>query len=331
MCAVGDAVDGLMMATPLGPRLLGVPESAVERHSLAHLLTSMQGYNREQAVLAACFGPAPPLSAQAQARSQQAALPAPEAQQEACAATAASEGSMAAAGAAMGPDAASAATTSAQAAEQREQNAAAALHYSRTLAAAALYLAVSAKGLAEDPRVGGASMGRMLAKAVVGARSLELGRHSIQQAAPSLSPQPGATAQQPADLQEAVTGMLASGLPVLEKNGFEYLWASVSGSGGGRGSGGSSSISTARGSAALAAEVARCCTGDTSLGLGVFVKDSASNSFSLLGSALGPLPAGRGLVLVGDLNRTPRRHGRTPGRTSAYFLTTAVDDGRKLL
>ena len=148
------------------------------------------------------------------------------------------------------------------------------------------------------------------------------------QATTSLSELPGATPQPPADLQEAVRGMLASGLPVLEKNGFEHLWAgAASSSGSGRGAG----PATARGSAALAGEVARCCTGDTSLGLGVFAKDAASNSFTLLGSALGPLPAGRGLVLVGDLNRTPRRHGRTPSRTTAYFLTTAVDDGSKLL
>lgn len=145
------------------------------------------------------------------------------------------------------------------------------------------------------------------------------------QATPSLSALPGGTSQPLADLHEAVSSMLASGLPVLEKNGFEHLWAGTSGEGGGRGSG------TARGSAAMAAEVALCCTGDTSLGLGVFVKESTSNTFSLLSSALGPLPAGRGLVLVGDLNRAPRRHGRTPGRTSAYFLTTAVDDGSKLL
>ncbi len=139
------------MATPLGPRLLGVPESAVERHSLAQLLTSMQGYNREQAVLAACCGPAPPLSAQAQVRSQQAALPAP--QPEAGAGAPAAEGSAAALN--PGPAAGLASTSAppAQTAEQQERAAAAALHYSRTLAAAALYLAVSAKGLAEDPRV----------------------------------------------------------------------------------------------------------------------------------------------------------------------------------
>lgn len=121
--------------------------------------------------------------------------------------------------------------------------------------------------------------------------------------------------------------MLASGLPALEKNGFEHLWASAGSSGGG----GRSGMPTARSSAALAAEVARCCTGDTSLGLGVFVKEGAANSFTLLSNALGPLPAGRGLVLVGDLNRAPRRHGRTPGRTTAQFVTTAVDDGAKLL
>ena len=126
-----------MMATPLGPRLLGVPESAVERHSLEQLLTSMQGYNREQAVLAACFGPAPPLSAQAQARAQLAAVAAQASQQEAGPAAPAEEGSGVAADV-----------------EQRERNTAAALQYSRTLAAAALYLAVSAKGLAEDSRVG---------------------------------------------------------------------------------------------------------------------------------------------------------------------------------
>ena len=148
------------------------------------------------------------------------------------------------------------------------------------------------------------------------------------QATTSLSELPGATPQPPADLQEAVRGMLASGLPVLEKNGFERLWTGASSDGA---SGSGASMATARSSAALAAEVARCCTGDTSLGLGVFVKDGASNNFTLLSGALGPLPAGRGLVLVGDLNRAPRRHGRTPGRTTAQFVTTAVDDGTKLL
>ena len=165
-----------MMATPLGPRLLGVPESAVERHSLDQLLTGMQGYNREQAVLAACFGPAPPLSAQAQARSQQAALPASDAQQEE-----AGSGSGVAADAA-GAGAAAVGTQAAQAAEQRERNAAAALHYSRTLAAAALYLAVSAKGLAEDPRVrlaccGSSAGGRcMAAKCCSGRPQQQLAR-----------------------------------------------------------------------------------------------------------------------------------------------------------
>lgn len=136
----------------------------------------------------------------------------------------------------------------------------------------------------------------------------------------SLTAAPAAAEAQPAELQEAVQQVLAAGLPVLEKNGFEHLWA---GPGGGA-SGGA-------GSAALAAQVARCCTGDSALGLGAFVKEAGSAGFSLLASPLGPLPAGRGLILVGDLNLAPRRQGRTPGRTTARFVAAAADDGRKLL
>jgi hypothetical protein len=45
----GDVTDRLMMATPLGPRLLGVPEPAIARCSLAELVGEMQRYNSEQA------------------------------------------------------------------------------------------------------------------------------------------------------------------------------------------------------------------------------------------------------------------------------------------
>lgn len=124
------------MATPLGPRLLGVPEASIEHRQLGELLGSMQRYNRHQAVVAS-LGP-------------------PQAQ-----APAASPGG----GSGMGGDAEDAAAAEAEEAAARERRAAAAQLYSRQLAAAALVLGVGAKRVAEDPAVRGASLGRLLAKA----------------------------------------------------------------------------------------------------------------------------------------------------------------------
>ena len=81
----------------------------------------------------------------------------------------------------------------------------------------------------------------------------------------------------------------------------------------------------------VAREVARRCTGETNLGLGAFAKAAGSDSFSMLASPLGPLPSGRGLILVGDLDLAPRVRGNSPARTVARWLTVGVDDGRKLL
>ena len=134
-----------MMATPLGPRLLGVPEAGIERHRLSDLLISMQRYNREHAVLNARFG-----------------LPQHLGEQE-------EQGLAAAAGAGGGSDHASAASaasgTGATAAAQQQRYAESVQQYSRTLAASALWLALSSKRMAEDPSVAGLSLGRLLAKA----------------------------------------------------------------------------------------------------------------------------------------------------------------------
>ena len=81
----------------------------------------------------------------------------------------------------------------------------------------------------------------------------------------------------------------------------------------------------------LAAQVARHCTSDTHVGLGAFVQDSPSGRFSVAPSPMGPMPGGRGLLLVGDLDLAPRQRGRTAARTTTRWLTVGVDDGRKLL
>lgn len=125
------------MATPLGPRLLGVPEASIEHRQLGELLGSMQRYNRHQAVVAS-LGP-------------------PQAQAPAHASPGGGSG--------MGGDAEDAAAAEAEEAAARERRAAAAQLYSRQLAAAALVLGVGAKRVAEDPAVRGASLGRLLAKA----------------------------------------------------------------------------------------------------------------------------------------------------------------------
>lgn len=127
-------------------------------------------------------------------------------------------------------------------------------------------------------------------------------------------------------MQEAVQDLLAAGLPVLEHNGFAPLWKQEAAAGAGK----DANSNASSGASSLAAAVARDCTGAASLGLAAFVKDGASGSFSLVASPLGPLPSGRGLLLVGDLNLGPRQRGRT-ARTTATFLTVGVDDGRKLL
>ena len=128
-----------MMSTPLGPRLLGVPEAGIERHRLSDLLTSMQRYNREQAVLNARFGLPQQL---------------PEQEQE-------QPGFAGAAGAGGGSERASGAAGAAQ----QQRYAESVQQFSRTLAASALWLALSSKRMAEDPSVAGVSLGRLLAKA----------------------------------------------------------------------------------------------------------------------------------------------------------------------
>ena len=200
-----------MMVTPLGPRLLGVPESAVEHRQLGDLLSTMQQYNQEQAVLGACFGPAPPLSAQAQAAGKQQlqALPAPPQSQSqsqeagaavvasspptgdaaafasATAAAAAAPATAAAAAAAIAAAAAAQASAADRAAEQA-RHAACALHYSRMLAAAALWLALGTKNLAEDPAVAGSSVGRLLARSFSQVKGVSVaagngdGRHQVR-------------------------------------------------------------------------------------------------------------------------------------------------------
>lgn len=159
------------------------------------------------------------------------------------------------------------------------------------------------------------------------------------QATPSLFGLPAPAPPSP-EQHEAVEEALAAGLPLLEHNGFRVLWQPEGGdlpgpSAAGAAAAASSSSSSSSGEAArrqLAREVAKCCTGDTRLGLGAFVRDSASGGFALMANPMGPLPTGRGVVLVGDLNTAaPRRHGRSAARTTARFLTAAVEDGAKLL
>lgn len=156
-----------------------------------------------------------------------------------------------------------------------------------------------------------------------------------------LAPPPAPEAQP--ELEEALREVLAAGLPVLEHNGFTALWqpqgdatgtssASAAAPGAGASSsGGEGSVAAAAAVAALADQVAKCCTGSTALGLGAFVRDQASGTFSMLSSPVGPLPSGRGLVLVGDLNLGPKRHGRSAAHTTARFLTAAVGDARQLV
>jgi hypothetical protein len=145
---------------------------------------------------------------------------------------------------------------------------------------------------------------------------------------PGLPAPPGAAqsaAALPSSMQEAMGQSLAAGLPTLEHNGFQLLFT-------GSGSSTASSPAAAEAAAeAVAREVARRCTGETNLGLGAFVKVAGSDSFSMMASPLGPLPLGRGLILVGDLDLSPRVRGKSPARTVARWLTVGVDDGRKLL
>lgn len=50
------------------------------------------------------------------------------------------------------------------------------------------------------------------------------------------------------------------------------------------------------------------------------------------GYSVGPLPGGRGLILVGDLDQKARQRGRSSTqRTAASFLIVGVDDGHKLV
>ena len=51
LSALGNGADWLLMATPLGPRLLGVPDEQVESHRLSDLLASSQRFNRERAAV----------------------------------------------------------------------------------------------------------------------------------------------------------------------------------------------------------------------------------------------------------------------------------------
>ena len=137
-----------------------------------------------------------------------------------------------------------------------------------------------------------------------------------------LAPPPAPEAQP--ELEEALREVLAAGMPVLEHNGFQALWQPPR-------AGGAGEPSEAAAAAALAGEVAKCCTGSTALGLGAFAKDQASGGFTMLASPVGPLPVGKGLMLVGDLNLGPRRRGRSASRTTARFVTAAVGDARTVV
>ena len=181
------------MATPLGPRLLGVPEATIQQHRLSEVVGSMAAHNQQQAAMQcmmSCLstlhdmakqqqqhdeqgprGPGPQEQAPRADEQQQQAAPSAAKQEQgaeaaqaaaaACAAESPASDAAAAAGSAAGgmdPDMQHA--RAALAASEAE----AALQYCRRLAAAALWVALSAKQAAEDPSVGGARLGRLLAK-----------------------------------------------------------------------------------------------------------------------------------------------------------------------
>ena len=123
LSALGNGADWLLMATPLGPRLLGVPDEQVESHRLSDLLASSQRFNRERA---AVFCPAfcDTQKALARAAAEEAATaagPSTEQPQE-----------------------------QPQQQNQQQQRDEAVLQYSRSLAAAALWIGLTCKLAAED-------------------------------------------------------------------------------------------------------------------------------------------------------------------------------------
>lgn len=117
----------------------------------------------------------------------------------------------------------------------------------------------------------------------------------------------------PSSLAEALEQVVAAGLPLLEHNGFQGLFADEAppfgaGSGsssrdGSRRMAPSADAGAAHGAdaavGALAAAISRHATADTHLGLGAFVKDSATGAYRVLPSnPLAPPAVGRGLLLV---------------------------------
>ncbi len=135
---------------------------------------------------------------------------------------------------------------------------------------------------------------------------------ALQAALPSGAPSPlSPPLQPPSSLAEAVEQMVAAGLPVLEHNGFQELFASEaaaaaaasSGRAGGARSASGAATSTASNAAAaaglLAAAIARHATAETHLGLGAMVKDGGTGEYRVLPSnPLAPPAVGRGLLLV---------------------------------
>lgn len=202
------------MATPLGPRLLGVPEATIQQHRLSELVGGMAAHNQQQAAMQcmlsglstlhdlakeqqqaqqaeqeakragarqhAQLAKQEPEGAGAQqqqqqqlaAGPQQAAPPAAEQQQGPGAAQPAAASAASAVSASKAPSAADntgdgdvgGLDVQRAHAAMAASEAAAVLQYRRRLAAAALWVALSAKQVAEDPGVGGMRLGRLLAK-----------------------------------------------------------------------------------------------------------------------------------------------------------------------
>ena len=153
-----------MMATPLGPRLLGMPDASIHQCRLSELLGGMQRYNREQAVASARM--ATLLRDLHHHLGATAAAQATAAASQADGATSSSGGSGTPAGAQPGSGAGGppggARSGPASAPASREQEEAAALQYSRTLAAAAIWLGLATKSLAEDSGLVGVPPARLL-------------------------------------------------------------------------------------------------------------------------------------------------------------------------
>lgn len=304
----GNTVDWAVMATPLGPRLLGVPGAAIQQCSLKSVVNGMHYYNRSMALMNMLRSTA----------EHHAAMPLHHDTTESSGSG--SDSDAREAGVAM------------RTAAARGRLQEGVQQYCKTLAASALWLALSAKVMAEDGGLGSQPVSRRLAKSFM--------QHEMpSEAGMDMASVNGGVlhSQIVASLSsgrgdQTLEERLAEGLPLLEHNGFQFYFdgslsaapESVSSDGMAGGGGGLHSV---------AAAVSQHCTGQTVVGLGTLGQDSDSGKYSMLMRDMHePPPGGRGLILVGDLDLKPRPRGkRSTGRTDARFLVASVDDGCKLL